>query len=713
MDTDASRSDGKTVAESEPRFEPRVTPTSAEPHDTEALPGEAEALPGEAESAEQKYRNLHPLTLLSRAAGLFVLQGASVGLFLWEVFADEALSLYVKSNELPSAERRSLILHMVVGAGVPLLLGLVYLIRRKRSAPIPLFVLSMALAPVSLAAFLPLLFDRQLWWGKDLVFLALVVLVGLGAQRAAYLHFLATSFRETSPESLGVVWKGIVQRFTAGPNTVTSWLPPLVVTTFFTWYATFFSYYTILNHRSLRTASFDLGLEHNIIWNTLHGGHLLISSPLCGPGCSHFGYHATLFAYVIAPIYSVYQSAETLLVLQAVAIAAAAFPLFLFARRRLGPWPGALIACMYLLYAPVHGSNLYDFHYPPLAPLFLWSLLYFIEEERYRLAVVALLLSLSVREDMSVGVAIIGTYFVLTGHRPRAGLVFALIGAVYFVTMKFFVMPMALGSSAFAFFYQQLLPPGETGFSGILKTIFGNPVYTLSKLLERDKLVYLLQIMAPLVFLPLRRPIGWLFIVPGLLFTLLSTGYKPTIQISFQYTAHWTVYLFIATVIALAWLQKARFAGDLEGPVRKRAWLAALLLAMLASSHQYGALLQQKTARGGFGKYKFERTVEEARDYEALYSLIPKIPPRAKICSTEYIVPHVTSRPDSYTMRIGIFDAEYLLFPDRVGPKEWRHLGPALKDGSFGIIDKAGPFFLAKRGAPTDTNRAVIRRLRR
>jgi uncharacterized membrane protein len=705
MEPDASRSDEPSVGDPAPPSA-AVAPTAG--YGTE---GE-ERLAGEPESAERKYGHLHPLTLLSRAAGLLLLEGASVGLFFWEAFTSEALRDYVRSNKLPSQDRRSLILYMVLGAAFFLLAGLVTLVRRRRSAPIPLFVASMRLAPVSLAAFLPLLFNWRLWENRNLPYLALLSLVALGAQRAAYLYFLAGSLPGAPAREAGSVLNAMIRGISARLRAASSWLPSLLVTAFFTWYATFFSYYTVLNHRSLRTASFDLGLEHNIIWNALHGGHLIISSPLCGPGCSHFGYHATFFSYIVALFYAPYQQAETLLVFQAIVIAAAAFPLFFYARRQIGAWPACLIACMYLLYAPVHGSNLYDFHYPPLAALFIWSVLYFVEEERYRWAAVAVLLSLSVREDMSIGVAIIGAFFVLTGHRSRAGLLLALIGVSYFVTMKFFVMPRALGAPAFAYFYQQLLPEGETGFTGILKTIFGNPVFTLSKLLEREKLVYFLQIMAPLAFLPWRRPIGWLFIVPGLLFTLLSTGYKPTIQISFQYTAHWTVYLFIASVIALAWLQRPRFPGDLEGPVRKKAWLAAMALAMLSTSYQHGALLQHNNVRGGFGKYRFERTVVEARDYAALYSLIRKVPPLSKIASTENIVPHVSARPDSYTMRIGVFDAEYLLFPDHVGRNEWIHLGPALKQGGYGVIDKAGPFFLAKLGAPTDRNKVVIRRIR-
>jgi uncharacterized membrane protein len=557
-----------------------------------------------------------------------------------------------------------------------------------------------------------LLFNWRLWEGNDLTYVALALLVALGAQQAFSTCFSATFIEQSPATPFSPIGQYLERRLGRSVNAWARYLPILIVGAFFLWYAIFFSYYTILNHRSLRTASFDLGLENNIIWNAVHGGKLLISSPLGGPGCSHLGFHATFFSYVVALFYAFYQNPETLLVFQSVVIAAAAFPLFFYARRHIGAWSACLVACAYLLYAPVHGSNLYDFHYPPLSIFFLWSTLLFIDSGRYLFAALTIALSLSIREDVSFGIVIIGAFFVLSGYRPRAGFVMAAVGLFYFAVLKFIVMPRALGGdSAFTYVYKNLLPAGESGFGGILKTLFGNPAFTLSTLLERDKLIYFLQIMGPFAFLPLRRPIGWLFIVPGFIFTLLSTGYSPVIQISFQYTAHWTTYIFIAIVVTLAWLQRPHYPGDRLGLVRKNAWLAAIALALLTNSYQHGALLQQNTVRGGFGRYNFVRSETDVKNYQALYSLIAKVPPLAKIASTENIVPHVSCRPDSYTMRVGIYDAEYLLFPDAVGREEWHNFGPALKNGDYGIIDQAGPFFLAKRGAPTTRNKDVIRRI--
>ena len=84
--------------------------------------------------------------------------------------------------------------------------------------------------------------------------------------------------------------------------------------------------------------------------------------------------------------------------------------------------------------------------------------------------------------------------------------------------------------------------------------MLANPGYTLTTILTREKILYLLQIMAPLAFFPWRRPIGLLCSLPGFFFTMLATQYPWLTRLGFQYTAYWTTFLFLAVVANLRWL---------------------------------------------------------------------------------------------------------------------------------------------------------------
>jgi uncharacterized membrane protein len=367
----------------------------------------------------------------------------------------------------------------------------------------------------------------------------------------------------------------------------------------------------------------------------------------------------------------------------------------------------------YLLYPPLHGSNLYDFHYPPLAPFFLWFTFYFVLARRTVLTIIFAIVTLSVREDVSIGLVVFGLFLMVTNRRARAGLLLAAVGAAYFVAMKLVIMPLQRGGhEAFIHQYAGLVPDGSHGFSGVMKSVIGNPVFTLGVLLDRDKLVYLLEILLPLAFFPLRRPIGLLCCVPGFLFTLLSTGYRPLYQISFQYTAHWTAYLFIALIANLAWLDREAARRGPAGAAWKRAWIVAISLGVLVTSYQLGAILQHNATRGGFGVYHFGTTSEDVERRRTLRELIAMVPKTAKIVSSETIVPQVSNRAFSYTLRMGIADADYLLFNIPPGGDERTKVLEVLPNGTFGVVAERGQFVLAKRGHPTDLNAGVLSRIR-
>jgi uncharacterized membrane protein len=369
------------------------------------------------------------------------------------------------------------------------------------------------------------------------------------------------------------------------------------------------------------------------------------------------------------------------------------------------------VAVMYLLYPPLHGANLYDFHYLPLGVFFLWLVLYAVESRRRVLALCAALLALSVREDVAANLAVFGVFLLVTGAAALEGGILALVGGAYFLGMKLLVMPRFKGGAeSFVNQYAGLLPPGSQGFGGILQTIIGNPGFTGNVLLEREKLTYGLQIFAPLVFLPVRYPIAVLLVAPGIFFTLLSTGYWPLVQISFQYTSYWTAFVFVGLVLTLERLASPQREGDAEGPMRLRAALASLVAAMMFCTCYNGAFFRNETVHGGFGSFSFETTPANLRRRGELAELVAKLPPDGRVAASECLVPHVSGRREAYTLRFGTWDADYLLIDVPLGGDERNKAYPLLRSGEFGVVADLGDMALAKRGYPTDGNERLLRR---
>lgn len=689
-----------------------------EPGSTTATPGTGDTAPPAAAPPVEPHARRAIFAepeLMLRGLALSAIVGIGLGLGLWLMVALDAreLEAFIGKNALPSTARTGQLGTMAATAAIVMTLNAAMAWRRRGGAAQQIWAVAARLSPLGLLPFLPLLWSWRLWANHPLTLLVLVAILGVLAEQSWRLARQQPPLLPSLPAWCDR-WLAVLERATLPPSTsetVAGARPSLnraalaLVLAMATAFAVYFSVITVMAHLNLRTASFDLGIEMNLLWNLVHGGEHFKSAPLGGPDAIHFGYHATVFAYVLAPIYAVVERGETLLVVQATLLGAAVIPLYLWSRLHIGDWPAVILAAVYLLYPPLHGSILYDFHYPPLAPFFIWWAWYFLERRRDLWAALFIVLALSIREDVAAGMVVLGLHYALFGGRAFAGLVVASVATVYFSSMKFVIMPrFRQDEQSFLYMFKDLLPEGETGYGGVVKTLAGNPAYTLGTLLLPAKLEYALRLLTPILFLPLRRAGGLLLLLPGLMFTLLSTGYDPLIQTSFQYTTHWTIYLFPGIVLGLAHLARPRSAGDTGGGRRFQAALVALCLVALASSYQHGAILQQHTARGGFGAFTFGTSKSDLERRAALDELKKLLPPDARVSASELLVPQVANRANAYSLRHGVFDADYVLLePRRLNHREKRHVPALVRGRKFGVLQSSPPFLLLKRGEDPDT----------
>ena len=129
--------------------------------------------------------------------------------------------------------------------------------------------------------------------------------------------------------------------------------PQHLVWIFIISYTIFFSWYSILKHYAFLTTAFDLGIFDQALWSTLHGKFLYTT--LHGEEASvTFAHHFQPILLLILPIYAVYQSPETLLVLQSFFLALGALPIYWIARKKLNELAGLVFSASYLLYPALH-----------------------------------------------------------------------------------------------------------------------------------------------------------------------------------------------------------------------------------------------------------------------------------------------------------------------------------------------------------------------
>jgi uncharacterized membrane protein len=605
--------------------------------------------------------------------------------------APEVRSMLVTENRLTGL-RRSYWLASSAAAGMSaVLLWSLALLRRRRVETLRTAAWSgTILSPLLVTPFVVALWDWRAFEGRPVLMLTAALIVGLLFARLAQASYLQAIDR---PPSWLVGLRESARR-------LPRWLPPVLLAATVLAFGAYMAVFGIINHYRLQTTSYDLAIFDNMMWR-LARGHWFSSTPAFGRiGGNHIQRHANFVAYLFLPLYLLRQNADTLIVIQAFVTGATMIPLYLLARRHLeSPWQALALSACFALYAPMQGPLFYDFHFLTLSPFFVVWTIYFFETGSTAGLIAVGVTALLTREDISPGLAMMALGYLLGGKRGRAAALSAAIAGLYFVVVKFVVMPHSgpRGETAtFVDMYSDLVPNGEWTLGGVLRTLLTSPLYALNSLLKVEKLAYVLQLAVPVLFLPFRHRRTWLPFIPAALFSVVASN-EHSSEISFQYTAHWTPYMFAGAVIVLGAWRKTGLAGR----ARAAGALAGICLASVLVSYHAGALFQHHTFRGGFRPVQFEWTRADAAQLADFRALSRQIPKNASVVATESEVPQLSARADAYTMRIGVDQADYILarIDDIRGDGAARtHLLDSLRTRAYGFVERRGPYVLWKRG---------------
>lgn len=362
-----------------------------------------------------------------------------------------------------------------------------------------------------------------------------------------------------------------------------------------------------------------LSVYTNVVSNSLRG-HLLYASVF---RINHLGTHFSPIMLAFVPFYALAGDEPRVLMLaQVLTTFAAAWLLLVYARQVLGNTAraaaiGAAVALAFLIYDPMMNAVLNDFHPSTLAPpLILWGLLALRRGRRWQLACAAAAL-LCLKESGALIVASLALYAWLVAGRRREGAVLAaaavLLPAVYFG----WVVP-------------HFNPEPWHQASRVQAASF------LAWPANRMRLVYLLRLLLPFLFLPLLDWRMMLVAAPNLLLNLI-TQYEPQLSAQSHYDDAVAPLLAVALIHVLGRLGGAEIAdcqNSFQGKNRiggQGKWLgraaAAALLALL-----WTPLLASKSAPLALFKHyrpgdRHAQLRRRARRYAALPFAQPVIAP--------------------------------------------------------------------------------------
>ena len=404
-------------------------------------------------------------------------------------------------------------------------------------------------------------------------------------------------------------------------------------------FAAVFGSIAVLRHRTFETGRFDLGNMTQAVWSTANGDVLSVTD-VYGQQISRLGSHFDPILVALAPLWWVWPSPEMLLVLQAVAVAAGAIPLYFLARRHLPEWPAAAIACAYLLFPPVQWLTVSDFHPVALATPLLLAAWYFLDADRLWPFALFAAAAITTKEHVGLAIAGLGVWYALERRETRKGLVIAGAAGAIALVAALVVVP----------FFAPDAPVFESRYD--------------SPSLEGRDLGYVLRLLLPLALLPLGAPAVLLAAVPELLLNVLSSTRTQT-SVMTHYAATIAPVLLVATVFAV------RRVGS-------RAAFAALTAAFA------GAVVL-----GPVGRVETRADAHDA----ALRRAVEVVPDDAAVSTTNALGAHLSARERIFSYPI-LFRADWvavdstrLTYMDSLRPDRSRgHLADLRRDRSWVVV---------------------------
>lgn len=407
----------------------------------------------------------------------------------------------------------------------------------------------------------------------------------------------------------------------------------LLITSAIVLYAAYFTRRSLDAHHALGTASYDSALYDQGVWLLSRFEAPFVTLM----GRNLFGDHTSFILLFLVPLYWIAPGAWILFFSQSAAIAAGAIPVYLLGRKRLSSdWFALVAALAYLVHPAVGFTNLENFHPDSYLGVLVGFAIYFAIERRWRLYAVFVVLSLMVKEDVSLVIVPLGIWVALKRDR-RIGLV-TIFGSIWFMYVAMFVVMRGLiGVPTRNGWRLPFSEPGDTAVRAAGRFVVHavtNPTELFDHLRADGRPWYLWQMTAPFAWIFLRLPTVAAISGVVLFTNVLSTfGYQ--FQIEFHYALVAVPALAMGTVYAL-------------GEVRDRAVGSRRLGLAVAAFGATSLLTSYLWAPMPWG-----RTYQWFGEPDNIYAttmreIVRSIPDDASVAAHYRVTPHLAYRKEIY-----------------------------------------------------------------
>ena len=389
---------------------------------------------------------------------------------------------------------------------------------------------------------------------------------------------------------------------------------------------------TCLRYKTFSSPNFDFGLFVNMFHNMKETGLPLITSER-DRLLSHFAVHISPIFYLLLPFYWLFPSPLTLQIGQAVVLSLGVIPVVLLCRHfRLSGKITVLISALYAFYPVMSSGTFYDIHENCFLTLTLLLTFLFYEKKKPFLMYLSAVSVLMVKEDAAIYLLIFALFVLLSERRYLHGAILTAMSVGYFLLAVHLLEKYGTGTLNNRF--NNLLYDRDAGLVGAAKTFLVNPGYVLTQLFTTskggfEKLVYFLQMLLPLGFLPFcsKKASRWLLVAP-ILINMVSY-YQYLYDAGFQYHFATVAFFFYATVKNLPEM----------APLTRRN-----LLSLAAAGC---CCIYLVTVCPKYATYT-ERWENNKQTYLQMEEILDTVPEDASVACSTFLLAHLADRNEIY-----------------------------------------------------------------
>jgi len=487
-----------------------------------------------------------------------------------------------------------------------------------------------------------------------------------------------------------------------------------------------FSTLGILKHHSFFSTGYDLGIYDQTMYGYTKGKILdsVMGLPLLGD-------HIEWILFLILPVYALFQTPITLIMIQALFISAGAFVLYFLSKTVLKSEVAALILCIsYLIHPAIHYVALSDFHTTVLPLPFIFLAIYSIIKRKYKLLALSLFFIAITKEYLVLIFIPIGIFLffmdldkndkflrfkkispsTLFSKQRKIGIAIILIGIIWFLINVSILIPL---------FYEGTNYSGYNPYFGdtlteTVTTIITRPIYTLQYVFTLDKIAFLALFSVPFFFylFAIFAP-EYLFLGITELAVMFLYNEKALAEIVYHRQILLVAFTLTATLIGIKRL------SNLIKYKKKENIIIAFSIGVLFTTLLANLSLGPFTLL--YDLDDFNTNTLYVKDGHKILDMIPE---DASVIAPNWVLPHLSNREEIYMLRhllmykegiverviegrdYIIIDLSDALTDPKRSARAYRpdSLTVVFKEKDYGILATEGTWLLLKKGENYEEN---------